>query len=194
MLQDGPGPSTLSAADEFDRADDDIGGVAILKAKEWPVGSRMIQGGFVTPAGSIDPEPTKFTGDRLMDSLVQRDIRPSEGVRCGNRDGVSNFVVMPKRTPSCRATNQRTTNPARVSRDVGDRLKVAQAQGRLGPFVGSDDHYLGGARRDLQQSLIKGHIRRTVVRLVRQAAASDHGVTDPGPGPIFLIWSQAGTS
>ena len=79
----------------------------------------------------------------------------------GKDDGVSQLVIVPDRSSSGGAANQRNPLPARLGQGLAQALEISQGECGFEPTVGTQEHDIGPASDPFQERLIERHVRRT---------------------------------
>ena len=111
MLEDCPGVASLRTSHDLEATGHDILGVTVGKAQKGTTRRsfrgavrRGFEGGS---SASVQPLRAQSRGDGRVNRLVERRARPSPGMVGGKNDGVSQLVIVPDRSPSGGAANQR---------------------------------------------------------------------------------------
>ena len=112
----------------------------------------------------------------------------------GKDDGVSQLVIVPDRSPSGGAANQRNPLPARLGQGLAQALEISQGECGFEPTVGTQEHGIGPAGDPLQERLIQRHVRRTAGDRVRYLVARNGHVEplEQGQGSPAIAGGQYG--
>ena len=165
MLEDCPGAASLSTSHHLEATGHDILGITVGKAQKGTT-RRSFRGAVRRglesgSSASVQPLRAQSRGDGRVNRLVERRARPSPGMVGGQDDGVSQLVIVPDRSSSGGAANQRNPLPARLSQGLAQALEISQGECGFEPTVGTQEHDIGPASDPLQERRIQRHVRRT---------------------------------